>query len=260
MDKFFDRVFIDMVNQVIDANQASYLNTFRINFPLNSSYAAYIHNRLKFAFSKEVRNLILIFEVATYPRINFFNIFSNNPALILNTTLKTLHLKSVTIYGPLLQWVLTNCLNLQRLSLHSCAASPDDAASSKHQRKLVVLSPALKHLEFFHCLNFFNIKALHLSAANLTSFIFYESETDVEYHSILSLVDATLGGPCVPHLDTLSRFSSQLEKLSIGWYKVSSLHSMVSYLIIFLSQTKLLLLVLHLILLIHLNFVGVLCI
>lgn len=107
MDKFVDRV-----SRVISANRALYINTFRIHFPLNSSYAVYIQNWINFAFGKD--NLVLIFGLLTCPTINFFNIFSSNPALILNTTLKTLHLESVTIIGPLLQWVLTKCLNLQR--------------------------------------------------------------------------------------------------------------------------------------------------
>ncbi|WOG85977.1 hypothetical protein DCAR_0105170 [Daucus carota subsp. sativus] len=217
---FADRVFVDWVNRVIRANRAPYLNTFRICFPLHSSYAVYFQNWINFAFGKEVRNLVLVFGYVAYPNINFLNIFTSDPALILNTTLKTLYLESVSIKGPLLQWVLTNCLNLQRLSVHGCRASPDDAASSKHHQRLMVSSLTVKHVEFVCCLKLLNIKTLHLSAPNLTSIVVNDNEVDVEYHSIPSLVDATFGGSYFPHLDTLCSFSSQLEKLSIEWCKV----------------------------------------
>ncbi|KAK1349183.1 FBD domain-containing protein [Heracleum sosnowskyi] len=214
--------FVDRVNRVIIANKDPYLDTFRIHFPLNSSYNADICNWLKFAFGKEVRNFVLDFGGSTYASIHYSNIFSSNPALILNTTLTSFHLKSVIMKGPLLQWVLTNCLNLQRLSLHFCKASADDdSGSSKNQRKLVVSSLKLKHLEFFGSLKLLNFEVLCLSAPNLTSFIIYESEFDVEYLSVPSLVDATFGCSYCYHifqdLDTLSGFSSQLEKLSIRW-------------------------------------------
>ncbi|KAK1386570.1 FBD domain-containing protein [Heracleum sosnowskyi] len=219
MDKF-----VDMVNQVVIANRASYLESFRIHFPLNTSYASHIHNWVKFVFNKEVRNLDLNFRATTYPSFDIFNI-STNPSLILNTTLKSLRLRTVTIKRPLLPWVLTNCLNLQLLSLHHCKASADDdIASSKHHRKLVVSSLQLKHLEFFDSLRLLNVEVLHLSAPNLTSLILYESEIDVEYRSVPSLVDATFGG-LYTHMNSLSGFSSQLEKLSIRWNKVHSASS-----------------------------------
>ncbi|KAK1349182.1 FBD domain-containing protein [Heracleum sosnowskyi] len=222
--------FVDRVNCVIIANQAAYLDTFRIQFPLNSSYAADIHNWLKFAFGKEVRNLDLDFGARTYASIHYSNIFSNNPALVLNTTLTSFQLRSVTIKGPFLQWVLTNCLNLERLSLHRCKASADDdSASSKSHRKLVVSSLKLKHLEFFGSLKLLNFEVLCLSAPNLTSVIICEKELPVEYRSVPSLVDATFGGVCRYHifqdLDTLSGFSSQLEKLSIPWQMEHSVPS-----------------------------------
>ncbi|KAL1825840.1 hypothetical protein ACET3Z_012618 [Daucus carota] len=220
MDIFADRVFVDWVNRVIRANRAPYLNSFRICFPLHSSYAVYFQNWINFAFGKEVRNLVLVFGCIAYPKINFFSIFTSDPALILNTTLKTLHLESVMIKGPLLQWVLTNCLNLQRLSVHGCRASPDDVASSKHHQRLVVSSLTVKHVEFVSCLKLLNIEVLHLSAPNLTSIVVNGNDVVVEYHSIPSLVDATFGGSYFPHLDSLSSFSSQLEKLSIEWCKV----------------------------------------
>ncbi|XP_074374814.1 F-box/LRR-repeat protein 25-like [Apium graveolens] len=211
--------FGDRVNRVIIANRATYLDTFRIQFPLSTSYAAHIHNWLKFVFDKQVGNLDLDFKAINHPTIDILNIYIN-PSLILNTTLKSLHLRSVTLKGPLLQWVLTNCLNLQRLSLHHCKASAVDDSSTPHQ-KLVVSSLQLKHLESFNSLKLLNINVLHLSAPNLTSFIFYESEIHVEYLSVPSLVEATFGRLYSHHifhdLDSLSTFSSQLEKLSI-WH------------------------------------------
>ncbi|KAK1391136.1 hypothetical protein POM88_019314 [Heracleum sosnowskyi] len=163
--------FVDRVNRVIIANQAPYLDTFRIQFPVGSSYDADIH---------------------------YSNVFSSNPALILNTTLTSFHL----------------------------AWADNDAASSKNHRKLVVSSLQLKHLEFIDSLKSLNIEVLCLSAPNLTSFIIYESKFDVECRSVPSFVDATFGCLYCYHifqdLDTLSGFSSQLEKLSIRWHMAYS--------------------------------------
>ena len=85
--------YIKLVNHVISANKAPYLNSFRINFPLNSFFAAVIENWIRFALVKNVHNLELNFWVQ--PRIRFYNIFQTNPALIVNTTLDSLRLKSV---------------------------------------------------------------------------------------------------------------------------------------------------------------------
>lgn len=227
MDKFVERV-----NRVIIANRAPYLDAFRIKFPLNSFYSAHIQSWLKFAFDKQVCNLDLDFLDMCYPPIHFSNIFSTDPALILNTTLTSLHLKSVTLKGPFLQWVLTNCINLQHLLFHRCkASSDDDTASSMHHRRLVVSSPQLRHLEFYHSLKSLNIQVLCLSAPNLTSFIIYESKYEVEYRSVPSLVDATFGWLYCHHLfknqDSISSFSFQLQKLSIWWHMVSSLLSIM---------------------------------
>lgn len=230
MDKF-----VKMINQVITATELHISIPSQHFFPLNVWYwyAAHIHNWLKFAFTKPVHNLSLNLNRA-YPRIHFYNIFSTNPASVLNNTLVSLYLNSVSIKGPLLQWVLTNCLNLQRLTLHCCRASDDkdDASSSTAPQKvLVVSSLKLKHLEFYSSLKLLNFKTLQLSAPNLTSFVFYESEIDVEYGSGPSLVDATFTGSYFHHSfhdsDILSGFSSQLEKLSILLREVSSLSAIM---------------------------------
>ncbi|KAL1830456.1 hypothetical protein ACET3Z_000107 [Daucus carota] len=225
MDKFVERV-----NRVIIANQAPYLDAFRIKFPLNSFYAAHIQSWLKFAFDKQVCNLDLDFLDICYPPIHFSNIFSTDPALILNTTLTSFYLKSVTINGPFLQWLLTNCTNLQHLLFHRCkASSDDDTASSMHHRRLVVSSPQLRHLEFYHSLKSLNIQVLCLSAPNLSSFVIYESKYEVEYRSVPSLVDATFGWLYCHHLfknqDSISSFSFQLEKLSIWWHMEHTVYS-----------------------------------
>ncbi|KAL2920781.1 hypothetical protein RDABS01_012272 [Bienertia sinuspersici] len=202
--------YVKWVNQVI---------THKIHFPLNKLYAPVIENWLRFSFSKEVRNLEINLSAVTCPRIQVSNIFSTNPSLVMNSTLESLHLKSVCIDGPLLEWVISNCLNLQSLSLHYCEAS--SVASSKHH-KLVVSSAKLKHLEFFRSLKPLNFEALHIFAPNLASFVFFES---IKFRSVTSFVDAAFGGPYCRHifhkLDILSGFSSRLEKLSVEWCEVS---------------------------------------
>ncbi|KAL1830618.1 hypothetical protein ACET3Z_000269 [Daucus carota] len=226
--------FVEWVNGVISANRAPYLDSLRIHMPLSTCYGAHIHNWVQFAFAKEVHHLELNFgphhygHRKNYPRINFSDILSTNRALILSTALKSLHLETVIIEGPLIQWVLTNCLNLQRLSVHDCRASTDyynDDASSEHSRELVVSSPELKHLEFFRSLWPLNFQILRVFAPNLTSFINGEANIDVEYRSIPSLVDATFVGAYLPDSDTLSGMASQLEKLSVNWYKLRSAFS-----------------------------------
>ena len=234
MDKF-----VEWVNRVIRANRAPYLDSLRIHMPLNTCYGAHIQNWVQFAFVKEVHHLELNFGPDHYerhdPRINFSDILSTNHALILTTALRSLYLETVIIEGPLIQWVLTNCLNLQRLSVHNCRASTnyyDDDATSEHSRELVVSSPKLKHLEFFQSLWPLKLRILRVFAPNLTSFIFGEADIDVEYRSIPSLVDATFLGAYLPDSDTLSGIASQLEKLSVNWHKVSSIPAIMSYVLL----------------------------
>ena len=233
--------FVEWVNRVISANRAPYLDSLRIHMPLNTCYGPHIQNWVQFVFVKEVHHLELNFgpdhyeRHKNYPRINFSDILSTNRALVRTTALKSLHLETVIIEGPLIQWVLTNCLNLQRLSLHNCSISADDdAASSEHSRgELAVSSLELKHLEFCGRMWPLKFQILRVFAPNLTSFIFGEADgIDVEYGSIPSLVDATFLGWYLPHSDTLSGMASQLEKLSVNWYKVSSIPAIMSYVLL----------------------------
>ncbi|KAL1830619.1 hypothetical protein ACET3Z_000270 [Daucus carota] len=227
--------FVEWVNRVISANRAPYLDSLRIHMPLNTCYGPHIQNWVQFVFVKEVHHLELNFgpdhyeRHKNYPRINFSDILSTNRALVRTTALKSLHLETVIIEGPLIQWVLTNCLNLQRLSLHNCSisADDDDAAYSEHSRgELAVSSLELKHLEFCGRMWPLKFQILRVFAPNLTSFIFGEADgIDVEYGSIPSLVDATFLGWYLPHSDTLSRMASQLEKLSVNWDKLRSAFS-----------------------------------
>ncbi|XP_021716229.1 F-box protein At5g03100-like [Chenopodium quinoa] len=214
--------YVKCVNQVINASGAPYLKNFSIHFPLGIFYAAHIENWVRFSLSKKVRNLEINLMTA-YSRILFSNIITTNPAMVVNTTLESLLLSYITIDVPLLEWVLSNCVNLQRLSLHCCKTRSH--TPPKHP-KLVVTSLKLKHLEIFSCFRPLNIQALHIFAPNLTSFVFFETIIDVEYHNVTSLVDASFGRIHCRHifhnLDILSGFSSQLEKLSIEWSMVRS--------------------------------------
>lgn len=209
--------YVKLVNHVISANKAPYLNSFRINFPLNSFYAAVIENWIRFALGKNVRNLELNFWVL--PRIRFYNIFQINPALIVNTTLESLRLESVIIDGPLFQWVLSNCPNLQHLSIYRCGSS--DKKSLK--QKLVVSTLKLKHFEFMFSYTLF--QAVQIIAPNLTSFDFHVNGIGVEFTSVPSIVDASFGWLSPHHtiynLDILSGLSSQLKKLSLYYSEVS---------------------------------------
>uniref|UniRef100_A0A803NBY7 F-box domain-containing protein n=2 Tax=Chenopodium quinoa TaxID=63459 RepID=A0A803NBY7_CHEQI len=212
--------YADWVNQVIRANQAQYLNTFRMHFSIpfgDKIYASNIDKWLEFACTKKVRNLEL--HMGTLPTIPIFK----NPTFVLNTSLVSLYLTKVVVDGPLLQWVLSNCLKLGRLMLHSCMATDDVFASSKRQ-KLVISSLTLKHLEIFHSTRLLNTESLHIVAPNLVTLLFIESPTvDLEYVSVPSLVDAAFGGIYSTKLcngSFLSGLSSQLEKLSLHWFKV----------------------------------------
>uniref|UniRef100_A0A803MHP0 F-box domain-containing protein n=1 Tax=Chenopodium quinoa TaxID=63459 RepID=A0A803MHP0_CHEQI len=211
--------YADWVNQVIRANQAQYLNTFRMHFSIpfgDKIYASNIDKWLEFACTKKVRNLEL--HMGTLPTIPIFK----NPTFVLNTSLVSLYLTKVVVDGPLLQWVLSNCLKLGRLMLHSCMATDDVFASSKRQ-KLVISSLTLKHLEIFHSTRLLNTESLHIVAPNLVTLLFIESPTvDLEYVSVPSLVDAAFGGIYSTKLcngSFLSGLSSQLEKLSLHWFK-----------------------------------------
>ena len=141
--------------------------------------------------------------------------------MILNTALECLHLKSLSISRSVLEWILTNCHNLQRLSLLSCVAIPIIAAYSKHQQKHVIFSLKLRHSKLFRSFKAVNVDALDLYAPQLTSFTCYEFKFDVKFHNVPSLADITLRDLYLHFLNALSGFSSQLKQLSFSLTKVS---------------------------------------
>lgn len=211
--------YCNWINNIVASNRANYLDSFRIVASLDESFAAHLQNWVEFAFLRNVRNLEVNLSFKTCS-IRSLNIIFTNPAL------EYLQLTSVTIDGPLLEWILSNCLNLQRFSIHRCKISSGSLPfASSESTKLVVSSLTLKRLEFYKSISAY-YKEIHMCASNLVYFMFVESKfVNVVYHKVPSLVEAVFGDsycrPIFQNVGFLSAFSSQLEKLCLSWDEVS---------------------------------------
>ncbi|XP_056689120.1 putative F-box/LRR-repeat protein At4g15060 isoform X1 [Spinacia oleracea] len=184
------------VHKVITTNRASWLSTFRIHFPLNSLNVADINKWVRFALSKDVRNLELNLspwglttEVDGYIlrwRFLFYQPVYTYKHL---TYLKSLHLEALSVVGNVIEHVLFNCLNLDRLMLRDCRFY---SIGVFLETKLVVSSLSLKHFELSH---FFGVlESLQISAPKLSSFIFMGwGKAVVEYIHVPALVNVTFG-------------------------------------------------------------------
>uniref|UniRef100_A0A803LNQ7 F-box domain-containing protein n=2 Tax=Chenopodium quinoa TaxID=63459 RepID=A0A803LNQ7_CHEQI len=245
--------FCTMVNKVMTANCATFLNSFRICFPLKKPTSNGIDNRLNFLYHLRNSNLGDInkwIEFALTKRVRNFELnlsdFQGN--IVVNSytirkdfflvrpvyndhlyTLQSLHLEGLNMDGPVLENVLAYCLNLECLTARSLRYHSSPSRSSfdytqNQHRHLVVSSLKLKYLEICHC---FDIKSLKISAPKLTSFTYFANygSIEVEYTNVPSLVNVTFGDHYCFHilhnLHLLSSFSHQLEKLAIHWNQVN---------------------------------------
>ncbi|XP_021729170.1 uncharacterized protein LOC110696194 [Chenopodium quinoa] len=133
------------------------------------------------------------------------------------TTLKTIHLETLVVEGDVVEHVLSNCLNLDRLTVNNCIFYLCGSVGILPKTQVVVSSSKLKHLELYDC---DNIKSIQISAPNLTWFKFMGVDTKIQYTSVPALVNVTFEGGYWYHdrkLNVFSNFSNQLEQLSLSW-------------------------------------------
>ncbi|XP_021729144.1 putative F-box/FBD/LRR-repeat protein At1g78840 [Chenopodium quinoa] len=211
------------VNKVMTGNRASHLSTFRIHFPLNGRRwnTAHIDKWIAMALSKNVSNLELNLSHDTgfcitnkYTYIIRQDVLSNNNGI---TTLKTIHLEALVVEGDVVEHVLSNCLNLDRLTVKNCEFYLCGSVWTFPKTQVVVASSKLKHLELYGCAN---IKSIQISAPNLTWFKFMGVDTKIQYTSVPALVNVTFEGGYWYHehkLNVFSKFSNQLVQLSLSW-------------------------------------------
>lgn len=234
--------FCKCMDTVIASNQAPYLKSFRVQYMGVDSHSADVDNWVNFAFQKKVHNLSLIFLSSHSrlgsPTIRFSNLHTSSLENIA-TALECLQLQYVSIDTALIDWVVSNCPNLEQLSL--CGCKPISFVTSK---KLVISCPKLKHLELSHCLKSLKYESIRISAPELSSIVLFELDPiqsvmfsyidmasldrvlDVDFCSIPSLTDASFGWLFCRHLflqnlASASTFASQLERLAITWDEVS---------------------------------------
>ncbi|XP_021729137.1 F-box/LRR-repeat protein At3g26922-like [Chenopodium quinoa] len=206
------------VNQVMTGNRASYLTTFRIHFPLYGSYTTNIDKWIAMALSKNVSNLELNLSTQNGHPIMLKNSYViRQDFLSNNNALKTIHLEALVVEGDVVEYVLSNCLNLDRLTVKNCEFYLCGSVGIFPKTQVVVSSYKLKHFELSGCNN---IKSIQISAPNLTCFKFLGIKQEVQYHSVSALVNVTFEDRYWYHnrkLNVFSKFSTQLEQLSLSW-------------------------------------------
>uniref|UniRef100_A0A7C9D237 F-box domain-containing protein n=1 Tax=Opuntia streptacantha TaxID=393608 RepID=A0A7C9D237_OPUST len=207
------RKFADYVNQVVSSSRAPRVHTFRVRIPLDSSYRADIHRWVNFAMGKSVKELEL--NLSCYAGVcpgaplwlDSFSRYALYPSV---HTLVSLSLVAVCVNDCLLESILINFPNLERLTMRNIYCQHCDL-------KVVGDSLKLRYLEISHCKD---LRKLEISAKHLVSIIFRGHKEVVKFSYVPVLHEASFSETYAIHLihnfHYISGFSSQLTKLALA--------------------------------------------
>ncbi|XP_024187959.1 putative FBD-associated F-box protein At5g44940 [Rosa chinensis] len=177
--------YIDWVNRVVQQYRGKHIEEFRISLPLDSRFSSSINEWIQFAMEKSVERLELDFDLAVSTRFEDYT-FPHKllgicfPSLgccgynIGFKSLKVLQIRHVGVTGEVLEYFLSNCPLLERLSV-TCAKGlvnlrvVGSSIALKYlghnENPVLPLFANLKHLELLVVANYY--KALH----HLNSFL-----------------------------------------------------------------------------------------
>ncbi|KAL3514045.1 hypothetical protein ACH5RR_026762 [Cinchona calisaya] len=213
------RKYVGWVNRVLQTHKCSTLDEFRVCFDLDKHYQDEIDGWLEYAFARSVKRLEISLPINgvllgvrgpsnsyDFPHrlLNLgYGIHHNIPFDF--KSLKDLYLKCVDVTGESIEWLLSRCPFLERLSVHC----------SRKLGKLVVSGPhlVLKYLEIKHCLKVESIKICNPNLVSLS--ISYPIEELVVTESPrLAEVDISWGYLNFP-LYVFSQLSCSLSQLEV---------------------------------------------
>ncbi|KAF3443963.1 hypothetical protein FNV43_RR13653 [Rhamnella rubrinervis] len=183
--------YIDWVNCVINQHVGD-IHRFRVYFDLDDTFASTIDSWIMFAIKNRVQ--VLELELLQFGALRVVS-----PCYILSQqifekekdfkSLKVLNLKSVGVTGEVIDYLLSKCTLLERLTVHG--------SSSLVNLRVVGPSLALKHIELNHCKR---IKSIEIcDAKQLVSFhcSCFEVEPMVKLviRNVPMLVDVYISSP-----------------------------------------------------------------
>lgn len=202
--------YVNWVNQILNLYQGgASLNEFIVSFPLEATFSRDIDEWVKFVMSKRVRKLV--FDLGyfytkslgyAFPR-EWYLCFMSPLHLSGLKCLTNLSLWFVTVNDEFIEYLLSNCTNLESLVVKY--------SRSIKNLKVVGSSLNLKHLAL-SCCDY--MESLVLCAPKLVSFDYYGGEIMLYIGKLPHLVDLRIDGDCGQQVTyNLIHFSPQLAQL-----------------------------------------------
>lgn len=202
--------FIPWINGVVEQHNAPRIEQFRVCSQLNQEFASSIDKWIQFAMEKGVGTLELDFSVLgcvppmyTFPHDLFKHLCDGHVpipgpcACVGLKYLKVLSFNCVDVAGEVLEYLLSNCLVLERLLVRD---SP-----SLNNLRVVGSSVSLKHLLIKYCTN---IESIEIRDANLVSLIYDGDCRNLLLKNVPLLVEVSINMPA--HKDRIQVAFTQL--------------------------------------------------
>lgn len=186
------REYVDWVNGVLQQHSSSTIERFRASFDIDRRFISSVDKWIKFAMNKRVQILELEFQLEYGPKEDIYAFphkllgLEEEPALELNHLyssdtprlhscgnnigfkfLKVIHFQCVDVTRQVLDYFLSHCPTLERLTV-SCVRSLTDV-------RVVGPSIALKHLALMNCNG---LKRIEVQDVDLVSFCYYGLEVE----------------------------------------------------------------------------------
>ncbi|PRQ41695.1 putative F-box domain, FBD domain, leucine-rich repeat domain, L domain-containing protein [Rosa chinensis] len=161
--------YINWVNHVVQHHRGKHIEEFRISFCLDSRFSSSINEWIQFAMEKSVERLELDFYPEVFDKHKDYTIPHRLLGLCIPSlgscigfkSLKVLRLRHVGVTGEVLEYFLSNCPLLERLSVTS--------AKDLFNLRVVGSSIALKYLVILNCSN---LETIEIRDVNIVSFIY----------------------------------------------------------------------------------------
>ncbi|KAL6281874.1 hypothetical protein ACE6H2_012810 [Prunus campanulata] len=201
------RRYVDWVNTVVEQHRSPAIERFRVCSSINSRFTSSTDKWIHYAMSKRVQILELVFRfdfVTPYPELYQFphkllglkndstskltHMHSDIPILhscgsnVGFKFLKVLHFQYVDVTGEVLEYFLSNCQVLERLTVNS--------AMNLVKLRVVGPSIALKYLDIQWCAVLESIE-IH-DATNLVSFIYQGGAINLLLSNVPLLVEVSI--------------------------------------------------------------------
>ncbi|XP_021817736.1 putative F-box/LRR-repeat protein At4g15060 [Prunus avium] len=201
------RKYVNWVNRVLEQHRGQSIERFRVIFFLDKGFTSDIDKWIQFAMEKRVQvlQLDLLAEWVNYSPHDYAFPYK----LLGFKSLKVIRFRHVAVTGELVEFLLSNCPLLERVSL----------TIARDLTHLRVVSPsiALKYLEIKYCQQLENIE---ISNANIVSFVFCGFLVPLHLKNVPRLVEVAINklgnyysefirfafsqlSPCLSHLEIL---------------------------------------------------------